>query len=143
MLKVRQAYAMLTPRLATAFTAISLRRDGLNAFSKSFLQQVVLHTHFGIHTLQAAVFFSHRFQFRDHRCIHSAKRRPPFIKTGTPLSACFKIPMICASLYRLLFIQNLLRYYAEKILRMNTTNFRGITERSTSTPRSSRRSTTS
>jgi len=33
--------------------------------------------------------------------------------------------MICASLYRPFFIQNLLRYLAEKILLLNTTNFRG------------------
>ena len=32
--------------------------------------------------------------------------------------------MICASLYRPFFIQNLLRYLAEKILLLNTTNFR-------------------
>ncbi|MCO4849302.1 MAG: sensor histidine kinase, partial [Yoonia sp.] len=44
---------------------------------------------------------------------------------GTPLSACLKIPMICASLNRAVFIKNLLRYLAEKILLLNTTNFRG------------------
>jgi len=33
--------------------------------------------------------------------------------------------MICASLYRPFFIQNLLRYLAEKILLLNTANFRG------------------
>jgi hypothetical protein len=33
--------------------------------------------------------------------------------------------MICASLYRPFFIVNLLRYHAEKILLLNTTNFRG------------------
>ena len=33
--------------------------------------------------------------------------------------------MICASLYRPFFIVNLLRYLAEKILLLNTTNFRG------------------
>jgi hypothetical protein len=33
--------------------------------------------------------------------------------------------MICASLYRAVFIKNLLRYLAEKILLLNTTNFRG------------------
>jgi hypothetical protein len=35
------------------------------------------------------------------------------------------MPMICASLYRAVFIKNLLRYLAEKILLLNTTNFRG------------------
>ncbi|MDG1737800.1 MAG: hypothetical protein P8L68_15485, partial [Paracoccaceae bacterium] len=40
-------------------------------------------------------------------------------------SACFRIVMICASLYRPFFIQNLLRYLAEKILLVNTINFRG------------------
>ncbi|MDQ7069246.1 MAG: hypothetical protein Q9M48_00580, partial [Rhodobacterales bacterium] len=44
---------------------------------------------------------------------------------GTPLSACFKIPMICASLYRAFFIKISSDYYAEKILLVNTTNFRG------------------
>jgi hypothetical protein len=33
--------------------------------------------------------------------------------------------MICASLYRAVFIKNLLRYLAEKILLLNTNNFRG------------------
>ncbi len=33
--------------------------------------------------------------------------------------------MICASLYRPFFIVNLVRYLAEKILPLNTTNFRG------------------
>jgi hypothetical protein len=33
--------------------------------------------------------------------------------------------MICASLNRAVFIKNLLRYLAEKILLLNTTNFRG------------------
>ncbi|MEP2971768.1 MAG: hypothetical protein ABJP04_06065, partial [Hyphomicrobiales bacterium] len=44
---------------------------------------------------------------------------------GTPPSACFNTAMICASLYRPFFIVNLLRYLAEKILLLNTTNFRG------------------
>ncbi|MFT5799787.1 MAG: hypothetical protein ACI84R_003867, partial [Candidatus Azotimanducaceae bacterium] len=39
--------------------------------------------------------------------------------------ACFRIPIICASLYRAVFIKNLLSYLAEKILLLNTTNFRG------------------
>jgi hypothetical protein len=33
--------------------------------------------------------------------------------------------MICASQYRPFFIENLLRYLAEKILLLNATNFRG------------------
>jgi hypothetical protein len=33
--------------------------------------------------------------------------------------------MICVSLNRPFFIKNLLRYLAEKILLLNTTNFRG------------------
>ncbi|MEJ8475051.1 YegS/Rv2252/BmrU family lipid kinase, partial [Roseibium algae] len=40
-------------------------------------------------------------------------------------SACLNTAMICASLYRPFFIKNLLRYLAEKILLLNTTNFRG------------------
>jgi hypothetical protein len=47
-------------------------------------------------------------------------------EAGTPLSACLKIPMICAPLNRPFFIKNLLRYLANKILPLNTTNFRGI-----------------
>ena len=35
------------------------------------------------------------------------------------------VAMICASLYRAVFIKNLLGYLAEKILLLNTTNFRG------------------
>ncbi|AGI69480.1 hypothetical protein OAN307_c40680 [Octadecabacter antarcticus 307] len=46
-------------------------------------------------------------------------------ETGVPPSACFKMPMTCASLNRAIFIKNLLRYLAEKILLLNTTNFRG------------------
>jgi len=45
--------------------------------------------------------------------------------TGTPLSACFNIPIICASLYFFFFIQNLLSQYAKKIPLVNTTFFRG------------------
>ena len=56
--------------------------------------------------------------------------------TGTPLSACFKIPLswiavqstagqciICASLYRAFFIKISSDYYAEKVLLVNSTNF--------------------
>jgi len=43
----------------------------------------------------------------------------------SPPACRLNIPMICAWLNRLFFIQNLLRYYAEKTLRVNTTNFRG------------------
>ncbi len=35
--------------------------------------------------------------------------------------------MICASLYRAVFIKNLLKYLAEKFPLMNTTNLSGIT----------------
>jgi len=34
--------------------------------------------------------------------------------------------MICVSLYRAVFIKNLLRYFAEKILLLNTTNWGGL-----------------
>ena len=46
-------------------------------------------------------------------------------ETGTPLSACFKIPRICGSLNRPIFISNLLVHLAEKILLLNPSNFRG------------------
>ncbi len=49
----------------------------------------------------------------------------PSPDTGAALSACFSIPMICASLYRLFFIQNLPSQYDKKILRVHTPNFRG------------------
>jgi hypothetical protein len=38
---------------------------------------------------------------------------------ATIASACFKTAMICASLNRSFFIENLLGYLAEKILRLN------------------------
>jgi hypothetical protein len=79
--------------------------------------------------------------------IHAAKLGPPFVKAGA-VSPRYKyclptngiIPcsrqssetgvrpstaMICASLNRPFFIVNLLRYLAEKILLLNTANFRG------------------
>ena len=46
-------------------------------------------------------------------------------KTGTPLSAGFRIPRICGSLNRSIFISNILIYLAEKILLLNPSNFRG------------------
>ncbi|WP_412079751.1 integrase core domain-containing protein [Thalassobacter stenotrophicus] len=49
-------------------------------------------------------------------------------ETGTPPSACFNTAMIRASLNRPFFIVNPLRYLPEKILRLNTSNFRGMTE---------------
>ena len=45
--------------------------------------------------------------------------------TGRPPSACFKIPNICVSLNRLVFIVNLLVHFAEKILLLNPINARG------------------
>ena len=45
--------------------------------------------------------------------------------TGTPPSACFKITMIWTSLYRAVFIENLLRYLAEKILLPHPLSFGG------------------
>jgi len=40
-------------------------------------------------------------------------------------SACFNTELICASLNRPFFIEDLLKYLAEKIPLVNTTNFRG------------------
>jgi hypothetical protein len=45
--------------------------------------------------------------------------------TGRLPSACFKIPNICVSLNRLVFIVNLLVHLAEKILILNPINARG------------------
>jgi len=110
----------------------------LALFSKRLLQQVVLHAHLSIHLLETPVLFGHVLHLCDEGGIHAAKLGPPLVEAGaahpmlsaklrdgrTP-SACFKMPIICASLYRAVFIVNLLRYLAEKILLLNTTNFRG------------------
>jgi len=45
--------------------------------------------------------------------------------TGTPPSACRRIAIICASVYLLVFIQNLLMHLAEKILLMQPLSFGG------------------
>ena len=45
--------------------------------------------------------------------------------TGRPPSACFKIPNICVSLNRRVFILDLLVHFAEKILLLNPTIARG------------------
>ena len=110
----------------------------LPLFSEGFFQQIILHAHLGIHPLQATVLVRHGPHLRHHRRIHPAILRTPFIKAGAAhamlatkftdqntASASLKIPMICASLNRAVFIKNLLRYLAEKILLVNTTNFRG------------------
>jgi hypothetical protein len=47
--------------------------------------------------------------------------------TGTPPSAFHKIAMICATAYRLVFMQSLLMHLAEKILLMQPLTFGGIT----------------
>ncbi|OYU19808.1 MAG: hypothetical protein CFE34_03210 [Rhodobacteraceae bacterium PARR1] len=44
--------------------------------------------------------------------------------TGIPPSACRRIASICASVYLLVFIQNLLMHLAEKILLMQPLTFR-------------------
>ncbi|AGI68191.1 hypothetical protein OAN307_c25970 [Octadecabacter antarcticus 307] len=80
----------------------------------------------------------HVLHLGDQGRIHAAELGTPLVKTGaahpmlsaqirdrrTP-SACFKMPMTCASLNRAVFIKNLLRYLAEKIPILNTINFRG------------------
>jgi hypothetical protein len=55
----------------------------------------------------------------------SRKRCHPGI--GTPPSACRRIAMICASVYLLVFIRNLLDHLAEKILLTQPLTFGGIT----------------
>jgi hypothetical protein len=149
----RHASAMLTPHPATAFKAISRRRDGLNAFFQELpLADRLGHAHLSIHLLETPVLFGHILHLCDQRRVHATKLCPPFIKTGaahpmfaaqlrnrhtalrlfqnapswqiavqSPAGQC----MICASLNRAVFIKNLLRYLAEKILLLNTTNFRG------------------
>ena len=47
--------------------------------------------------------------------------------TGTQPSACRRIANICAFVYLLVFIQNLLVKFAEKTTRLKPLNFRGIT----------------
>jgi hypothetical protein len=149
----RHASAMLTPRPATAFKAISRRRDGLDAFFQELpLANRLGHAHLSIHLLETPVRFGHVLHLNHQRCIHSTEFGPPFIKTGaahpmlptqlgdrraalclfqnapsrqiavqSPAGQC----MICASLNRAVFIKKNIRYLAEKILLLNTTNFRG------------------
>jgi hypothetical protein len=144
---------MLTPRPATAFKAISRRRDGLNAFFQELpLADRLGHAHLSIHLFKTPVLFGHTPHLCDQGRVNATKLCPPFIKTGaahpmlptqlrnrhtalrllqdapsrqiavqSPAGQC----MICASLNRSVFIKNLLRYFAEKILLLNTTNFRG------------------
>jgi hypothetical protein len=133
------------------------RRDGLNAFFQAPPSEDRLgHTHLAIHPLETAVLFGHVLYLSNQRCIHSTEFGPPIIKTGaahpmlptqlrdwraalclfqnapsrqilvqSPAGQC----MTCASLNRAVFIKNLLRYLAEKILLLNTTKFGGITRR--------------
>jgi hypothetical protein len=144
---------MLTPRPATAFKAISRRRDGLDAFFQELpLANRLGHAHLSIHLLETPVRFGHVLHLNHQRCIHSTEFGPPFIKTGaahpmfaaqfrnrhTALCLLQNAPsrqiavqspagqcMICASLNRAVFIKKNIRYLAEKILLLNTTNFRG------------------
>jgi hypothetical protein len=135
----------------TAFMTISRRRDGLNAFFQAPPSADRLgHTHLGIHPLKPPVLFGHVLHLSNQRCIHSTKLGPPLVKTRaahpmlptqlrdqravfcllqnalsrqiaaqSPAGQC----IICASLNRVVFIKNLLRYLAETILLLNTINF--------------------
>ena len=105
-------------------------------FSKGFLQQIFLHAHLSIYLPQTTVLSLHRLHLRHHRRTHAAILRTPLVKAGAAhailsakignrYTACLKIPMICATLNRGVFIRNLLRYTAEKVLFLNTTNLRG------------------
>jgi hypothetical protein len=62
-------------------------------------------------------------QFRNRHTALCLLQNAPSrqIAVQSPAGQC----MICASLNRAVFIKNLLRYLAEKILLLNTTNFRG------------------
>jgi hypothetical protein len=128
------------------------RRDGLDNFSKRLFQQIVLLAHLGIHPLEPPVLFGHVLHLSNQRCIHSTEFGPPLIKnwrcsshapdtaqrlacrpllvSKCPLSAdCLAIA--CRAMHELCFAkscchhQNLLRYLAEEILLLNTTNLRG------------------
>ena len=116
---------------------LSSTRRALTLFSKRLLQQVVLHAHLGIHPLKPPVLFDHVLHLSNQKSIHSTKLGPTLIKTraahpmlptqlgnGHSTPASFKMLIICASLYRPVFIKNLLRYLTEKILLLNTTNLR-------------------
>jgi hypothetical protein len=139
------------------------RRDGLNAFFQAPPSADRLgHTHLDIHPLEPPVLFGHVLHLSNQRCIQSAEFGPPFIKTGaahpmlptqirdrraalcllqnapsrqisvqSPAGQC----MICASPNRAVFIENLLRYLAEKILLLNTTKFREDYQRTSIKPR--------
>ena len=120
---------MLILRRATAFLAISRLR-----------QQLVLQAEFGEHLLQPAVLVIDGLHLADQGRIHAAILRPPLVERGVahallaaqrstciPPSACRRIARICAYVYLIVFIRNLLMHLAEKILLMQPLTFGGIT----------------
>jgi hypothetical protein len=128
-------------------------RDGLITFFRVPPSEDRLgHTHLSIHPLETAALLGHVLHLGDQGRIHAAELGTPLVKTGaahhmlptqlrdrrtalrllqnahsrqiaaqSPAGQC----MIRASLNRAVFIKSLLRYLAEKILLLNTTNFRG------------------
>ena len=131
------AYIFLRRRFCSAMSFISAIKEA------SITRQVMLASPRGHAAELGAPFVETRTA--SQRCKHRlpASGIIPCLRhsseTGTPPSACFKMPMTCASLNRPFFIQNPLRYLAEKTLLMNTTNFRGdyppIRPRGAKTPR--------
>jgi len=124
----------------------------LSLFSKSFLEQIRLHAEVSIHPLQPAVLVFDSLHLADQRRIHAAILRPSFIErrvTHAMLAAqlghrhtAFSLPqdrpsrrllsksqpgsgLICASVYLLVFMRNLLMHLAEKILLMQPLTFGG------------------
>ncbi len=71
---------MLTPRRATEVPAISRHRDGRSIFSKRLLEQFILHAQLGKHFLEPLVLVLNGLHLADHRRIHPAKLRSPFVE---------------------------------------------------------------
>ena len=79
-------------------------------FFQRILQQIALHAHFHLHPLDVRILRHQRLHLRYQRGVHPAMLAAPTVKvallipcsrhssgTGTPLSACFRICKICAS----------------------------------------------
>lgn len=128
--KAAQARRMLMPRTATAFLAISLRRDGATTFLQRLLDDLGLEPFLGVHLLQAAVLLLQLLEPGHQRGVHPTVLRPPLVeggpahpmlpaqlRPGVPASACFRILRIWLSL-------NFDFFYAESplvIIRENST----------------------
>jgi len=51
-------------------------------FSKRSLQKFILHTKLRNHLLQMPIFVIQRLHLQNHRCVHAAIFRAPFVKCG-------------------------------------------------------------